>query len=50
MKHTSQTILLSLMLILSVLMTACGASTTPTAAPATEVPVVTEAPATEAAE
>ncbi len=48
MKHTSQTILLSLMLILSVLMTACGASTTPTAAPATEVPVVTEAPATEA--
>ena len=48
MKHTSRNILLTLLLVLSIVLTACGASTTPTAAPATEVSVATEAPATEA--
>ncbi len=48
MKLTSRNILLSLLLVLSIVLTACGASATPTAAPATEAPVATEAPATEA--
>ena len=48
MKHTSRNILLTLLLILSIALTACGASATPTTAPVTEAPVATEAPATEA--
>ena len=47
MKHTSRNILLTLLLVLSITLTACG-STAPTVAPATEAPVATEAPATEA--
>lgn len=48
MKLTSRNVLFSLLLALSILLTACGAAT-PTAAPATEPPAATEAPATEAA-
>ncbi|MFN8412876.1 MAG: substrate-binding domain-containing protein [Anaerolineales bacterium] len=49
MKHTSRTIALTLLLVLSIALTACGAAATPTAAPATQAPVATEAPtATEA--
>ncbi|MBE0680463.1 MAG: substrate-binding domain-containing protein [Anaerolineales bacterium] len=44
MKHTSRNILLTLLLVLSIAVTACGASATPTTAPATEAPVATEAP------
>ena len=47
MKLTSRNILISILLILSVLLTACGAAT-PTAAPATQPPPATEAPMTEA--
>jgi hypothetical protein len=48
MKHTSRNIFLTLLLILSIALTACGASATPTTAPVAEAPVATEAPATEA--
>ncbi len=51
MKHTSRNILLTLLLVLSIAVTACGtsptgggASATPTTAPATEAPVATDAP------
>ncbi len=47
MKHTSRNILLTLLLVLSITLTAC-ASATPTTAPVAEAPVATEAPATEA--
>ena len=47
MKPNSRNLLLTLLLVLSIVLTACGASATPTAAPATEAPA-TEAPATEA--
>ena len=47
MKLSSRTIFLTLLLIVSITLTACG-SAVPTAAPATEVPAATEAPATEA--
>ncbi len=43
MKNTRNT-LFSLMVMLSIVLTACGASATPTAAPATEAPAATEAP------
>jgi len=43
MKLTSRTTLLSLLLVLSVLLTACGSAATPTPAPAAESPA-TEAP------
>ena len=46
MKLSSRTIFLTLLLIVSITLTACG-SAVPTAAPATEVPAATEAPATE---
>jgi len=48
MKLSSRNLLLSLLLVLSIVLTACGASATPTTAPVTEAPVATEAPATEA--
>jgi tungstate transport system substrate-binding protein len=48
MKYTSRTFLLSLLLVLAIFMTACGASATPATAPVVEEPVATEAPATEA--
>lgn len=48
MKSTSRNILLTLLLNLSITLTACGVSTTPIAAPATETVLATEAPATEA--
>jgi tungstate transport system substrate-binding protein len=46
MKHTSRNILLTLLLVLAITLTACGASATPTAAPvpATEAPTATEVP------
>ena len=47
MKHVSRKILLSLLLVLSIMLTACG-STAPTVVPATEAPAATEVPATEA--
>lgn len=47
MNLTSRNILLSLLLVLSILLTACG-SATPTAAPVVEPPPATEAPMTEA--
>ena len=47
MKLSFRTIFLTLLLIVSITLTACG-SAVPTAAPATEVPAATEAPATEA--
>lgn len=47
MKLTSRNVLFSLLLILSVLLTACGAATA-TAAPATQPPAATEAPRTDA--
>jgi tungstate transport system substrate-binding protein len=43
MKHTSRNIFLTLLLVLSIMLTAC-ASTASTAAPATEAVLVTEAP------
>jgi tungstate transport system substrate-binding protein len=43
MKHTSRNLLLSLLLVLSAVLVACG-SPAPTVAPATEAPVATEAP------
>ncbi|MFT3892631.1 MAG: substrate-binding domain-containing protein [Anaerolineales bacterium] len=43
MKITSRNVLFSLLLVLSMLLTACGSAATPTAAPATEAPA-TEAP------
>lgn len=46
MKLSFRTIFLTLLLIVSITLTACG-SAAPTAAPATEVPAATEAPATE---
>jgi tungstate transport system substrate-binding protein len=45
MKLTSRNILLSFLLLLSILLTACGPAATPTAAPATEAPAATESPA-----
>ncbi len=47
MKHTTRNIFLTLLLVLSITLTACGSSA-PTTAPATEAVVATEAPATEA--
>lgn len=47
MKLTSRNLLLSLLLVLSIVLTACS-SAAPTVAPATEAPVATEAPATKA--
>ncbi|MBL8077110.1 MAG: substrate-binding domain-containing protein [Anaerolineales bacterium] len=49
MKHTSRNIFLTLLLVLSIALTAC-ASTAPTTVPATEAVVSTEAPATQAPE
>lgn len=49
MKHTSRNIFMTLLLVLSIALTAC-ASTAPTTVPATEAAVSTEAPATEAPE
>lgn len=49
MKHTSRNIFMTLLLVLSIALTAC-ASTAPTTVPATEAVVSTEAPATEAPE
>jgi len=49
MKLTSRNIVLSLLLVFSILLTACGSAATPTAAPVTQAPVATEAPATQAA-
>jgi tungstate transport system substrate-binding protein len=40
MKLTSRNFFLSLLLVLSILLTACGSAATPTAAPATEAPTV----------
>jgi len=48
MKITSRNILLSLLLVFSIALTACGSAATPTAAPVTQAPVATEAPATAA--
>lgn len=50
MKQTKRNILITLLLALAIVLTACAApvSTAPTVAPATEVVVATEAPATEA--
>ncbi len=48
MKLTSRNIFLTLLLVLSIVLTACGASATPTTAPATETVIATEAPAIEA--
>lgn len=47
MKLSSRTIFLTLLLIVSITLTACG-SAAPTAVPATKAPAATEAPATEA--
>jgi len=44
MKITIRYTLFSLLLVFSVLLTACGSTATPTAAPATEAPVAAEAP------
>lgn len=44
MKFTTRNILFTLLIALSLIMTACGASATPTAAPATAAPAATEAP------
>ena len=49
MKLTSRNIVLSLLLIFSIALTACGSAATPTAAPVTQAPIVTEPPATEPA-
>ena len=49
MKHTSRNIFMTLLLVLSIALTAC-ASTAPTTVPATEAVVSTEAPATQAPE
>ena len=49
MKLTVRNALFSLLLVFSILLTACGLAATPTAAPVIEEPVATEAPATEAA-
>ena len=48
MKFTARNIVLTLLLIFSIVLTACGASATPTQAPETEAPIATEVP-TEAA-
>lgn len=48
MKITSRHIVLSLLVVLSVVLTACGSAATPAQAPVTEAPIATEAPATEA--
>lgn len=47
MKYTSRIILLSLLLVLAVMMTACGAAATQTTSPDVEEPVATEASVTE---
>jgi len=47
MKLTLRNILLSLLLVFSIVLTACGSAATPTVAPAIEPPAATEAPATE---
>lgn len=44
MKHTPRNIILTLPLFLSIVLTACGASATPTTAPATETVAAIEAP------
>ena len=49
MKITSRNIVLSLLLVLSVVLTACGSAATPAQAPVTEASIATEAPATEPA-
>lgn len=48
MKLTIRNALFSLLLVFSILLTACGSAATPTTAPIIEEPVATEAPATEA--
>src|SRR6266536_2420594 len=48
MKINTRNILLSLLLIFSIALTACGSAATPTAAPVTKAPIATEAPATQA--
>jgi len=49
LKHISRNIFLTLLLVLSIALTACGAAATPTAVPAAQAVVATEAPtATEA--
>ena len=45
MKHRSLFLTLSVIALFSLLLSACGAAATPTQAPATEAPAVTEAPA-----
>jgi tungstate transport system substrate-binding protein len=44
MKHTARNILLTLGLIVSILLSACGSAATPTPAPATQAPTATDAP------
>jgi tungstate transport system substrate-binding protein len=46
MKHTSRNIIFTLLLVLSIMLTACGSAATPTPAPATEAPTATQAPTT----
>src|SRR6266498_2147437 len=48
MKLTTRNIVPTLLLIFSIVLTACGSAATPTAAPVTEAPIATEAPATQA--
>ncbi len=48
MKFTARNITLSLLLVFSIRLTACGSAATPTTAPVIEAPDITEAPATEA--
>lgn len=45
MKLTNRNILLTFLLVLSIVLTACGSAATPTAAPVTSAPVATEASA-----
>ncbi|MBI5962655.1 MAG: substrate-binding domain-containing protein [Chloroflexi bacterium] len=47
MKLSSRNVLLTLLLMLSIVLTACGASATPTVVPVTDAPVSTEAPANQ---
>lgn len=44
MKLTNRNILLTFLLVLSIVLTACGSAATPTAAPVTPAPVATESP------